>query len=103
MMLSTLLCRQFTHKTGRYSGTVTTFWFQAIKNGKYEIACSALCGMGHTNMRGFLTVESREDFDRWLNKLKSELAAPEDDFWSAGNTPGGVLTNWGWKWQTKLQ
>lgn len=84
-------------------GTVTTFWFQAIKNGKYEIACSALCGMGHTNMRGFLTVESREDFDRWLNKLKSESTVPEDDFWSAGNTPGGVLTKWGWKWQEKLQ
>ena len=84
-------------------GMVTTFWFQAIKNGKYEIACSALCGMGHTNMRGFLTVESKQDFEQWLNNLKAEPLSAEEDFWASESIPGGILTNWGWKWQEKSQ
>lgn len=83
-------------------GTVTTFWFQATKKGVYEIACSALCGIGHTNMRGFLTVESREDFQRWLAGLGTETSS-EEDVWAAEETAGGILTKWGWKWQAKSQ
>lgn len=84
-------------------GTITTFWFQTTKKGVYEIACSALCGMGHTNMRGFLTVESKEDFTQWLNNLKAESLNTEDDFWASESIPGGMLTNWGWGWQEKSQ
>lgn len=80
-------------------GTITTFWFQATKQGVYEIACSALCGMGHTNMRGFLTVESKEGFEQWLNSLRAKPLSAEEDFWTSESTPGGMLTNWGWKWQ----
>lgn len=83
-------------------GNVTTFWFQTTKKGVYEIACSALCGIGHTNMRGFLTVESREDFERWLNDLKSESSG-EEDAWAMEDTTGGMLMDWGWRWQAKLQ
>ncbi len=83
-------------------GNVTTFWFQTTKKGVYEIACSALCGIGHTNMRGFLTVESREDFERWLSELKAESSS-EEDAWAMEDTAGGMLTSWGWEWQAKLQ
>jgi cytochrome c oxidase subunit 2 len=41
-------------------------WFRANKLGRYDIVCAELCGWGHYKMRGRLTVESREDFDRWL-------------------------------------
>jgi len=41
-------------------------WFRANKNGRFDIVCAELCGWGHYKMRGRLTVESREDFDRWL-------------------------------------
>ena len=47
----------------------------------YEIACAQLCGLGHYRMRGFLTVESQEEFDRWL----AERARPDEDsgaFWN---------------------
>lgn len=40
--------------------------FTATKVGKYEIVCTQLCGLGHYNMRGYLTVMSQEDFDKWL-------------------------------------
>jgi cytochrome c oxidase subunit 2 len=41
-------------------------WFRANKQGAYDIVCAELCGWGHYKMRGRLTVESRESFNRWL-------------------------------------
>jgi cytochrome c oxidase subunit 2 len=40
--------------------------FTATKPGKYEIVCTQLCGLGHYNMKSYLTVMSQEDFDKWL-------------------------------------
>jgi len=46
-------------------------WFTPVKTGRYQINCAQLCGGGHAAMTGgFLTVESQEDFDKWL-KSKS--------------------------------
>jgi cytochrome c oxidase subunit 2 len=42
--------------------------FTATKIGRYEIVCSQLCGLGHYNMRAYLSVLSQEDFDSWLKK-----------------------------------
>ena len=41
-------------------------WFRANQTGVYDVVCAELCGWGHYKMRGRLTVQSREDFDRWL-------------------------------------
>ena len=83
-------------------GMVTTFWFQLTKTGKFEIACSALCGNGHYKMRGSLISESKEDFEKWLANQTAE-AASADDFWADSETSTGssVPENWGWKWQSK--
>ncbi len=44
-------------------------WFKPIKTGKFEIACAQLCGTSHASMRGVLTVESQEEYNRWLGTL----------------------------------
>src|SRR5262245_33504614 len=41
-------------------------WFRANQVGVYDIVCAGFCGWGHYKMRGRLTLESREDFDRWI-------------------------------------
>jgi len=42
-------------------------WFKPIKEGRYQINCAQLCGVGHSSMAaGFLVVESQEAFDKWL-------------------------------------
>ncbi|MBI4540414.1 MAG: cytochrome c oxidase subunit II [Gemmatimonadetes bacterium] len=41
-------------------------WFNATTPGAYEIACSELCGFGHSGMRGLLSVQSPEDYERWM-------------------------------------
>jgi cytochrome c oxidase subunit II len=41
-------------------------WFVPNRAGRYEIACSQLCGLGHYRMQAQLTVEAQETFDQWL-------------------------------------
>jgi len=33
---------------------------------QYEITCSQLCGLGHYRMRGFITVQSEADYQKWM-------------------------------------
>ena len=42
--------------------------FTATKIGRYEIVCTQLCGLGHYNMKAYLSVLSQPDFDAWLAK-----------------------------------
>ena len=37
-------------------GYVTRMWFEAKSSGKFEIACSQMCGWAHYKMKGDLTV-----------------------------------------------
>ena len=43
-------------------------WFEATKPGKYEIACSQLCGFGHSGMIGWLYVETPEAYAKWAGE-----------------------------------
>ncbi len=47
---------------------------------QYEIACAQLCGLGHYRMRGFVTVQTAEEFQKWMQdeeeKLKGAAADP---------------------------
>jgi cytochrome c oxidase subunit II len=42
--------------------------FTATQTGRYEIVCTQLCGLGHYNMKAYLSVLSQADFDDWLKK-----------------------------------
>ena len=52
-------------------------WFQANREGIYDIVCAELCGWGHYKMRGRLTVESRENLDRWIDTQYQEQERSE--------------------------
>jgi len=41
---------------------------------QYEIACAQLCGLGHAKMRGFVTVQSAEEFQKWMDDTVAEQA-----------------------------
>jgi len=53
-------------------------WFRAKETGKFDIVCAELCGWGHYKMKGRITVESREEFNRWLAQKASEQNATQD-------------------------
>jgi cytochrome c oxidase subunit II len=43
--------------------------FTPTKIGRYQINCAQLCGQGHASMaNGYMTVETQDDFDKWLAK-----------------------------------
>jgi cytochrome c oxidase subunit 2 len=44
---------------------------------QYEIACAQLCGLGHYRMRGFVTVQTAEEFQKWLDERIKEQSAPD--------------------------
>ena len=43
---------------------------------QYEIACAQLCGLGHYRMRGFVTVQTAEEFQKWMADKVKEQSAP---------------------------
>ena len=49
-------------------GLTTKIWFEATQTGNFEIACAELCGLGHYRMRGFLTVDTPEGLEAWIEE-----------------------------------
>tara|TARA_B100001079_G_C16382531_1_gene502753 strand:+ start:800 stop:1627 length:828 start_codon:yes stop_codon:yes gene_type:complete len=78
-------------------GMINTMWFQATETGNFEIACAELCGNSHYRMKGYLTVESEEDYNNWLQSLEEE--GPEDE-WE--DEDGEIPTRWGWIWKETI-
>lgn len=53
--------------------TITWVWFEVIRPGNFELACSQLCGVGHYNMKAPIRVLPPEEFDKWYAE-KSQAA-----------------------------
>jgi len=60
-------------------GITIPIHFVPTREGKYLIACSQLCGVGHAKMKGVINVHSQTDFDAWLAKAGQEAAASAAD------------------------
>jgi cytochrome c oxidase subunit 2 len=44
---------------------------------QYEIACAQLCGIGHARMRGFVTVQTADEFQKWLQEQITANSEPD--------------------------
>jgi cytochrome c oxidase subunit 2 len=66
---------EFRVKQDAVPGMTTRIWFEATRVGNWEIACAELCGLGHYRMKGFVTVETPEEFERWLAETAREAAS----------------------------
>ena len=53
-------------------GMLQHVWFKPTQEGTYDIVCAELCGWGHYKMRGRMTVESKEKFDKWYQSKMDE-------------------------------
>jgi len=63
--------------------TVTTAEMRTRKGNpefQYEIACAQLCGLGHSSMRGFVTVQTAEEFQTWMEEKVKEQDQPANPF-----------------------
>jgi cytochrome c oxidase subunit 2 len=66
---------EFRVKQDAVPGMKTRIWFEANKVGHWEIACAELCGLGHFRMKGFVTVDTPEDYQKWLAEQSAAQAA----------------------------
>ena len=59
-------------------GMNNLLWFEPVLEGKFEIGCAQLCGLGHTKMIGNLFVESPSQYDEWLKQQAAEKTGTAD-------------------------
>ena len=66
---------EFRVKQDAVPGMKTRIWFQGNRVGNWEIACAELCGLGHFRMKGFITVDTPADYEKWLAEQAAAQAA----------------------------
>ena len=67
-----------------FKPTVTTAEMRERKGDpefNYEVACAQLCGLGHARMRGFLTIDTPEEYQAWLAEQAPGEEDAEADLW----------------------
>jgi cytochrome c oxidase subunit 2 len=54
-------------------GMEMSIWFEAKDTGKFQLGCAQLCGLGHYEMKANVVIESKEDFQKWLDEEHKSL------------------------------
>jgi cytochrome c oxidase subunit 2 len=68
---------EFRVKQDAVPGMNTHIWFEGTRVGHWEIACAELCGLGHYRMKGFVSVDTAEDYQKWLAEQLSAQNAEQ--------------------------
>jgi cytochrome c oxidase subunit 2 len=55
-------------KSDAVPGLTTHFRLTPSREGRYDVVCAELCGIGHSTMRQFTHVVSEQEFDDWVGK-----------------------------------
>ena len=59
---------EFRVKMDLVPGMVTYMWLTPTRTGEFVVLCEELCGVAHFTMRGRVIVETKEDYDSWLEQ-----------------------------------
>ena len=65
-MVHSFALPQMRVKQDAVPGIPQPVWFTPTQTGRWEIACSQLCGLGHYRMRGFYTIQTQSEYEAWL-------------------------------------
>jgi cytochrome c oxidase subunit II len=63
---------EFRMKRDLVPGLTTKVRVTPEKPGRYALACTELCGLGHSTMRAPVIVETQASFDRWAAKQRRQ-------------------------------
>jgi cytochrome c oxidase subunit 2 len=61
---------QFRLKSDAVPGLTTGIRVTPNKEGRYEVVCAELCGLGHSTMRQFVRVVPTDEFQSWISDQK---------------------------------
>ncbi|MDC0712191.1 cytochrome c oxidase subunit II [Stigmatella sp. ncwal1] len=81
----------FRVKLDAVPGRVNQTWFQAAREGVWEVACYQHCGTSHYKMRGELTVMTPEAYAAWLREASRQAVQAYD--------AADAAAHWGWEWR----
>jgi cytochrome c oxidase subunit 2 len=56
-------------------GITQPVWFTPARLGEWDIACSQLCGLGHSRMRGVYAILPPAEYEAWLARQAAASAA----------------------------
>lgn len=63
---------EFRLKQDALPGHTIPVWFNATKEGSYDLVCAELCGWGHYKMAGRVRVVSAQEFEAYMAELKAK-------------------------------
>jgi cytochrome c oxidase subunit 2 len=75
-VIHSLFIPAFRLKKDVVPGRYNHFWVTADKPGKYIIYCAQYCGLYHTTMHSHAIVQSRADFEQWLEQAADWSKGP---------------------------
>lgn len=64
---------EFRQKMNVLPGRYTSTWFEATKEGEFQIYCSEYCGDGHSAMVSKVVVHSAEGYRSWLEQASADV------------------------------
>jgi cytochrome c oxidase subunit 2 len=67
----------FRIKQDAVPGMTNYLWFQPTEVGTYDVMCSQYCGLEHSHMLTKIVVLPQEDFTKWYQGKKEEVALKE--------------------------
>jgi cytochrome c oxidase subunit II len=56
-------------------GNYSVMWFTPNRPGKYHLFCNMYCGTQHSEMGGWVYVQTREDYNRWVASAARPVAS----------------------------
>jgi cytochrome c oxidase subunit 2 len=59
-------------------GMAIPVWFRAKDVGTFDLVCAELCGWGHYKMKGRATIQTRAEYDKWLEEMAVAQAATQE-------------------------
>jgi cytochrome c oxidase subunit 2 len=64
---------EFRQKMNVLPGRYTSTWFEATREGEFQIYCTEYCGDAHSAMTSKVVVHTPEDYRRWLDEASAEV------------------------------
>jgi cytochrome c oxidase subunit 2 len=81
-VLHSLFIPAFRAKTDIVPGRYNVMWFQATKDGEYDLFCTEYCGDKHSEMLAKVFVTENAEYDKWVaNAAKPPEAPVEHGKW----------------------
>jgi cytochrome c oxidase subunit 2 len=80
----------FRLKQDTVPGIVTSIRVTPSREGRFDIVCAELCGLGHSAMRQSVTVVPEGEFTAWLGDQQEALAAAGEEPPAGDVSPSGV-------------